>query len=220
VLIYGALQILATIETETPGVLFTHDVTYHLAASLKGIVPWSKHSTTPSTPAELSRHESSHAFTAPKTWPVSVPKARPGAHQPILWNEFGDGRARADLAPDPAPPTDLEYRPSTAISIQQYGEETMREPSIMGSSPYGLSSSPSCPVLGRDFRPRLDTTGAMPRVGGRGGLSPTEPSSLAQEPLAAALGDERGGAMREEGRARARRAKVHGFSDYKPEVGW
>jgi len=39
-LVYGALQVLATLSVDTPNLFFTEDVSYFLNPRLKGMPPW------------------------------------------------------------------------------------------------------------------------------------------------------------------------------------
>ena len=189
VFLYCALQILATIETTTPGLQFTQDVPYHLSVPMKGIVPWAQPD---AEPEPGPSHEKSHAFTVPSTWPAAPPRARTASYKPILWNEFGDGRIRVDH--------DITiYRPAT-----QHEDEAPKPAEQ-------LSTSPSLPTL-RSNSSGLDRSGAIPRVGGRGGLGGL--GSEVENPIARARREA------EERAKQARRAQVHGFSNYKPEPGW
>ena len=93
VLIYGILQVLATVSVDSPNLRYKDNVQYHLSPQMKGIVPWS---TPGSPPEDEAEHTRSHCWTIPATWGPSIPKARPGAHKPILWGQFGDGRVRGE----------------------------------------------------------------------------------------------------------------------------
>ncbi len=93
VLIYGVLQVLATISVDSPNLRYKEGAQYHLSPQMKGIVPWGERV---SPPEEEADHIRSHCWVVPSTWSISAPKARPGAHKPILWGPYGDGRVRAD----------------------------------------------------------------------------------------------------------------------------
>jgi hypothetical protein len=93
ILIYGILQVLATISVDSPNLRYKDGAQYHLNPQMKGIVPWRE----PGAPREEEAgHMRSHCWTIPATWAPSAPKARPGAHKPIIWGQFGDGRTRAE----------------------------------------------------------------------------------------------------------------------------
>lgn len=93
VLIYGVLQVLATVSVDSPNLRYSEGAQYHLSPQMKGIVPWGERG---SPPEEEAEHKRSHCWVVPSTWGVSAPKARPGAHKPIIWGQFGDGRVRGE----------------------------------------------------------------------------------------------------------------------------
>ena len=93
ILIYGVLQVLATISVDHPGVRFSEGVQYHISPQMKGVVPWAEPGSPPEPEAE---HKKSHCFVVPSTWAPTAPKARPGTHKPILWGQYGDGRIRVE----------------------------------------------------------------------------------------------------------------------------
>ena len=93
VLIYGILQVLATISVDSPNLRYKEGAQYHLCPQMKGIVPWAERGTPPEEEAE---HIRSHCWDVPTTWSNTPPKARPGAHKPIIWGQFGDGRTRGE----------------------------------------------------------------------------------------------------------------------------
>lgn len=95
VLIYGILQVLATISVDSPNLRYSEGAQYHLSPQMKGIVPWGERG---SPPEEEAEHKRSHCWVVPSTWGVSAPKARPGAHKPIIWGQFGDGRIRGETS--------------------------------------------------------------------------------------------------------------------------
>lgn len=89
-LIYGILQVLATVSVDSPNLRYKEDCLYHLSPQMKGIVPWAD----PNSPAEEeAEHTRSHCWVVPSTWVVPLPK-----HQPILLGQFGDGRAHGEDA--------------------------------------------------------------------------------------------------------------------------
>lgn len=97
-LIYGILQVLATVSVDSPNLRYKDGVQYHLSPQMKGVVPWAEPG---SLREEEAEHTRSHCWVVPSTWIPSVPKARPGAHKPILWGQFGDGRTRGDSTDKP-----------------------------------------------------------------------------------------------------------------------
>lgn len=101
VLIYGILQVLATVSVDSPNLRYSEGAQYHLSPQMKGIVPWGERG---SPPEEEAEHTRSHCWIVPGTWGASVPKARPGAHKPIIWGQYGDGRSRADTPEKESPP--------------------------------------------------------------------------------------------------------------------
>lgn len=70
VLIYGVLQVLATVSVDTPGLRFTDKVPYFLNPRLRGTPPW-RDKQDPS-PEEAS-HERSHCWTTSRAWKDSGP---------------------------------------------------------------------------------------------------------------------------------------------------
>ncbi|KAF3342608.1 hypothetical protein VdG2_09568 [Verticillium dahliae VDG2] len=72
VLVYGILQILASISVDAPGVRYRDDVTYHLSVRLRGakVPPWkgASGSTSQVRSMEEAAHELSHCWIAPRTW--------------------------------------------------------------------------------------------------------------------------------------------------------
>ena len=94
ILLYGIMQVLATVAVDSPLVRYKDGITHHINPRMKGVVPWSKRG---SPPEPEARHELSHCWTVPDSWPAVVPQARPNAHKPIICGPFGDGRTRANL---------------------------------------------------------------------------------------------------------------------------
>jgi hypothetical protein len=91
VLIYGILQILATVSVDSPHLRYKKDSLYHLSPQMKGVVPWAS---VESPPEKQAEHEDSHCWTVPSTWPQTTSKVRSAKYQPIIWDGFGDGRGR------------------------------------------------------------------------------------------------------------------------------
>ncbi|KAI4202508.1 MAG: hypothetical protein LQ346_001971 [Caloplaca aetnensis] len=94
ILIYGILQILATVSVDSPKLRYKDGAQYHLSPTMKGIVPWAEDESQPEPEAE---HTRSYCWTVPNTWSKTLPKARPGTHQPIIC-PYGDGRVRGESA--------------------------------------------------------------------------------------------------------------------------
>ncbi|MCJ1478031.1 hypothetical protein MMC13_006706 [Lambiella insularis] len=92
-LIYGILQVLATISVDSPNLRYRDGVRYHISPQMKGVVPWAENGT---LPEDEACHTRSHCWTVPSTWAPTAPKAKLGSHKPILWGQYGDGRCRAD----------------------------------------------------------------------------------------------------------------------------
>lgn len=92
-LIYGILQVLATVSVDSPNLRYKEGAQYHLNPQMKGIVPWAERG---APPEEEASHNRSHCWTVPATWGPAAPKARANAHKPILWGQFGDGRIRGE----------------------------------------------------------------------------------------------------------------------------
>ncbi|KAI4104988.1 MAG: hypothetical protein LQ339_003605 [Xanthoria mediterranea] len=95
VLIYGILQVLATISVDSPKLRYKEGAQYHLSPRMKGVVPWAEDGSPPEPEAE---HTRSYCWTVPETWAKTLPKARPGTHKPIIWGQYGDGRVRGESA--------------------------------------------------------------------------------------------------------------------------
>ncbi|KAI4130784.1 MAG: hypothetical protein LQ338_001556 [Usnochroma carphineum] len=93
ILIYGILQMLATVSVDSPKLRYKEGAQYHLSPTMKGIVPWAEDESQPEPEAE---HTRSYCWTVPNTWTKSLPKARPGTHKPIIWGQYGDGRVRGE----------------------------------------------------------------------------------------------------------------------------
>lgn len=100
VLIYGILQVLATVSVDSPHLRYVEGAQYHLSPQMKGVVPWAERGSPPEDEAE---HKRSHCWVVPGTWGASGPRARTGAHQPIIWGHYGDGRIRGET-PGMEPP--------------------------------------------------------------------------------------------------------------------
>lgn len=63
VLLYGILQVLASVSVHTPGLRYKDDVSYHLSARLRGTPPWKSHAR-----VDEASHKGSYCWLAPKSW--------------------------------------------------------------------------------------------------------------------------------------------------------
>ena len=110
ILIYGILQVLATISVDHPNLRYNDGAQYHLSPQMKGVLPWSPANTPPEEEAD---HTHSHCWVTPSTWrdsiaPAPLPKEQhqqtrtpphrqaSNNHRPIIWGQYGDGRTRGD----------------------------------------------------------------------------------------------------------------------------
>ena len=110
ILIYGILQVLATVSVDHPNLCYNDGAQYHLSPQMKGVLPWSPAN---APPEEEADHTHSHCWVAPLTWREqansavqkqqqqhSVPAVPHGQgstqHRPIIWGQYGDGRVRGD----------------------------------------------------------------------------------------------------------------------------
>jgi hypothetical protein len=66
VLIYGILQVLASISVDTPGMRYHEGVPYHLNPRLRGTPPWKTQSGAGGM--DEASHEGSHCWLVPKVW--------------------------------------------------------------------------------------------------------------------------------------------------------
>ena len=111
-LIYGVLQVLATVAVDSPNLRYREGALYHLSPQMKGIVPWAERS---SPSEEEAEHKRSHCWTVPGTWPAAATKSRTGSHQPIISPDFGDGRSIGDKIEKM--PDSLDSRMASEASI-------------------------------------------------------------------------------------------------------
>ena len=238
-LIYCSLQVLSTVAVDTPGLRYTGSASYHLNTTLRGIAPFAE-------PQDPTRRDPSphlfHPFSAPLTWPHAIPKARPSAHKPIVWGAYGDGRERADLILEQTRAMALPPK-SPGIARSAASSLSLAAPSlggVGGGAAKALSSAASVSSASSRYDNANSLLGSLSRsdgrsqrrAGGRGGLtapngagglerSQTVPlvhgSSPKKEPAEV---DPVAKARLEAEKQRKRRAEAHGFSDYRPEVGW
>ncbi|KAL3425922.1 hypothetical protein PVAG01_02713 [Phlyctema vagabunda] len=64
VLIYGVLQVLATIAVDTPNMRYNTEIAYHLSPRLRGTPPWKG----ANQATNESSHENSYCWIAPRMW--------------------------------------------------------------------------------------------------------------------------------------------------------
>lgn len=219
-LIYGVLQVLATISVDSPNLRYKEGAQYHLSPQMKGVVPWADRGAPPEDEAE---HTRSHCWVVPRTWTPMAPKARTGGHKPIIWGQYGDGRARGDSGEkvpqlysknqDPNPSQrelSLGHKRAaewvaanghhaTASSGTEHRSETGASTAEtgLGNSHAALESSVG-KRMGSGRTESGSRTGMTPSQGGSSG-SGGEESAMA---------------------ARRRRAMIHGFTDFKPPSDW
>ena len=217
-LIYGILQILATVSVDSPNLRYKEGVQYHLCPQMKGIVPWAERGAPLEEEAE---HKRSHCFTVPNTWGpvVPIPKARPNAHKPILWGPYGDGRGRGES---------MESVPTTKQQTALVGGTTSSTQQPSGHAPGGSGSSVREASIGRK-RAEEWVANTSADVSSDNGMtvdsSPGGEASTARSPSRSGLspksdGDDDGEGDSLRAEARRRRAKVHGFTDFQPPREW
>ena len=204
ILIYGILQVLATISVDSPNLRYKEGAQYHLCPQMKGVVPWAERGAPLEEEAE---HTRSHCWTAPHTWSLSVPKARSGAHKPIIWGQFGDGRSRGesmDVVPTVKQPTSLTNgKTSTELNIGRKRAEEW------------VNSTPALGDLASEADMTVDTNEQMHARSSSGGGLKSEGESPGSTNSVDVYDGE---VMRQQ--ARKRRAKAHGFTDYEPPKEW
>lgn len=69
VLVYGILQVLATVSVDSPKVRYTAGVSYHLSPKMRGTPPWVRNH----EPVAEADHTESHCWTVVKTWTQEPP---------------------------------------------------------------------------------------------------------------------------------------------------
>lgn len=201
-LIYGILQVLATISVDSPNLRYKENAQYHLSPQMKGVVPWADRGAPPEEEAE---HTRSHCWVVPSTWTPVAPKARAGAHKPIIWGQYGDGRTRGET-PEKMPK--LQYRNrEVSIGHKRAAEWVATNGHVAAGAEIGSDSGTTAETdLGNGNglessvgNVRTNSGTGMTASGGSSGEYSTEESAMA---------------------ARRRRAMVHGFTDFQPPPGW
>ena len=221
-LIYGILQVLATISVDSPHLRYKEGAQYHLCPQMKGIVPWAERGAPPEEEAE---HKRSHCWTVASTWAPTPPKARANTHKPILWGQFGDGRVRGESMDDnPSAPA---FRPQTSLAEggpkpelhlgRKRAEEWVANSANTTDNGIGAEGETGGRVVRTtsaegDVRMANDRAlAASPEAGRRSGAR----SRQSEGEMVMGEEDEEGRAE-----ARRRRALVHGFTDYQPPREW
>ena len=196
-LIYGILQVLATVAVDSPNLRYSESVNYHLCPQMKGVVPWAEGG---SPPEEEACHTRSHCWRVPQTWAPSAPKAKPGSHKPILWGQFGDGRSRADNTEDKGQVTKVRETTSTSIGRLRAEEwvHNTREHQIDVTSEIGG------PIGSVSYDSKTENL----KDGGISSAEGLTESSTADSSNSVATA------------ARRRRAHIHGFTDFEVPPEW
>ena len=192
-MIYGVLQVLATVAVDSPIVRYKEKVQYHISPRMKGVVPWAEPG---STPEEEAEHKKSHCWVVPNTWSSAIPKARAGAHKPIMWGQYGDGRTRAEAADNALGQIE---KTSTQTREASVGRKRAEEWVAANGGPHTDTGSDSG-INGGGSQGRSNS-------GTSGGDAPSGSSGESAADSAAAA-------------ARRRRALIHGFTDFKVPSEW
>ena len=205
-LIYGILQVLATVSVDSPNLRYKDGAQYHLSPQMKGVVPWADRG---APPEEEAGHTRSHCWIAPSTWTHQAPKARVGAHKPIIWGQYGDGRARGEELAKKMP--QLQYRKREVslgheraaewVAMNRHeaagGAETVSDGETTAETDMGNSNG-----LFESSVENMTTTNSGTGLTASAGSS----GDYSTEERAAA--------------ARKRRAQLHGFTDFQPPPEW
>ena len=194
ILIYGILQVLATVSVDSPNLRYSDGVKYHVSPQMKGVVPWAEPG---SSPEEEAEHKKSHCWVTPNTWAITAPKARAGAHKPIIWGQYGDGRIRAESVEK------ISITKIHDISIgrkraEEWVATTAGETVETGSETGVSGGSVGQPNISPKGRSNSGISGADIPSGSSGDHS-TDAAAMA---------------------ARRRRALIHGFTDFQVPADW
>jgi hypothetical protein len=213
ILIYAILQVLATISVDSPNLRYKEGAQYHLSPQMKGVVPWAERG---SPPEEEADHTRSHCWVVPSTWGPPVVKARAGAHKPIIWGQFGDGRSRAEST-EKIP--QLKVRDSNSIGRQRAEEWVAMNG---GGADIGSDGCTTADTMDGVREGLESSVGNNTRSGS--GTAATAASSGERASSGEGLG---GGAssrerVKEDAKweARRRRALIHGFTDFQVPKDW
>lgn len=138
-LVYGVLQVLATVSVDSPNLRYHDCVRYHISPRMKGVVPWAE---TGAALEEEACHTRSHCWTIPSTWAPSAPKAKSGSHKPILWGQYGDGRSRIDDSEDRGQVTKVRETTSfSRLRAEEWVINTTANQTDLGSEASGAVGS-------------------------------------------------------------------------------
>ncbi|KAI9794235.1 MAG: hypothetical protein M1816_006161 [Peltula sp. TS41687] len=132
ILLYGVLQVLATIAPDTPNLRHTQDVLYYLNPRLRGTPPWREHNEPP--PPEAT-HYDSYCWTAPTTWKEtdhSVERSGLRNHREIVIKTagIGDGTGRGTpgnnsiTEDEPSPPSKEDQYTRQWVSGDRFADES------------------------------------------------------------------------------------------------
>ncbi len=234
VLIYGMLQVLATVSVDSPNIRYKDNAQYHLSPQMKGVVPWAERGAPPEEEAE---HKRSHCWTVPATWGPSPPKARPGTHKPIIWGQFGDGRTRAEsvdrervtnplLERVLTPPSERVATPSKAreISIGRKRAEEWVATNGGQNMDVGTANGTQNMDIGSDAGVMMtaETEGmsgtSPPKDAMRSNSAVTGFTGVTGETVSGSSGDYSTESVMMA--ARRRRKQVHGFTDFQVPDEW
>ena len=228
ILIYGILQILATVSGDSPHLRYKEGAQYQLCPQMKGVVPWAERG---SPPEEEANHKLSHCWTIPTTWAPSAPKARPNTHKPILWGQYGDGRVRGESmesVPTTKQQTSLLSATKSEVNIgRKRAEEWVANNAgvTSGAAIGAMGISPPSGLGGGGVGDQRMMTGdtnslslpASPGEVAGGRISAGAARSPSSQGVHSGAGDE-DDEMKAE--ARRRRALVHGFTDFQVPSEW
>lgn len=200
-LIYGVLQVLATVSVDSPNLRFKEGAQYHLCPQMKGVVPWAERG----APAEEeAEHKRSHCWTVADTWGPVLPKARPNAHKPILWGQFGDGRSRGESVE--SVPT-MKHPGPKSRDLSSIGRKRAEEWVANNGGP-GAGDSGVGDIMSDAGMPNAD---AMTSADTEGGIRTIKSESGGSNECSTESQQEA---------ARRRRREVHGFTDFKVPTEW
>lgn len=207
VLIYGILQVLATISVDSPNLRYKEGARYHLSPQMKGVVPWAERG---SPPEEEAEHTRSHCWVVPNTWGPPVVKARAGAHQPIIWGQYGDGRSRTDSS---------EHVPQTKVKDNSIWRKRAEEwVATNGGADVGSDGGMTVDTMD-GARDGFESSQGNGRSGS-GTMATTTNGEGASSRERASSGEGVRGEVDPKWEARRRRALIHGFTDFQVPKDW
>ena len=220
-LIYGILQVLATISVDSPNLRYKENTQYYLFPQMKGVVPWADHG---APPEEQAEHTRSHCWVVPRTWTPMAPKARPGAHKPIIWGQYGDGRERGSTEKVPQLTSRTHTQREVSIGHKRAAEWVVATNGHHHVTAATVISSGAGETIGSDTATTTPETDIGNGNNGNGVLESSVGNVRTNSGtgLTASNGGSSGGQSFEESAtaARRRRAMVHGFTDFQPPSDW